>query len=338
MHVLFEDPLLICKHAVEMTFLRPTRYVYDEHHYFYVDVASTDFHIARADTECVLTLQYGRIADAREMMADKLVLTQKLFETTSAGNMMSFVASSCFPQVTMHFLRLTDYCRKHYDILGITFDNAEELIDTVTKAAQGSLFAAMEQKEPNGSVIATKRIVWQVKAFCVLLLDVPDAKAIAWLQSLPDDEAVYAYSMTFPTHDVGAFWGSHQFCWLALAHEKVGLYEGALRFAGLQFGPVSKAGYPLAKWAYVVAFACKGRVLAKLDRHDEALSAFQAGIAASKESYSLMEAFALRELANYGGGGGAAAVQAGKDLEAKLQTFEGRMTRAEFDGLTIGPQ
>ena len=77
-------------------------------------------------------------------------------------------------------------------------------------------------------------------------------------------------------------------------------------------------------------------MLARLNRHAEALAAFQAGVATSKESYSLMEAFAYRELANYADGGGAA-VQAGVDLEAKLKTFDGRLTRDEFGGLTIGP-
>ena len=68
-------------------------------------------------------------------------------------------------------------------------------------------------------------------------------------------------------------------------------------------------------------------------------SAFQAAVAVSKETYSLMEAFALRELANYaaGVGGDAAAAQAAKDLELKLNTFEGRLTRDEFNTLTISP-
>merc|ERR1719272_2883589 len=126
-------------------------------------------------------------------------------------------------------------------------------------------------------------------------------------------------------------------CWLALAHEKVGLFDGAIRFADLQLEPdMQKAGTPLSQWPQVIALACKGRVFAKLNRHDEALIAFRAAITTSKESYSLMEAFALRELANYTGIG-EAAVQAGKDLEFKLDTFKGRMTRAEFDGLTIAP-
>ena len=125
--------------------------------------------------------------------------------------------------------------------------------------------------------------------------------------------------------------------WIALAHEKYGLYDGAIRFADLQLEPDEmKAGLPLTKWPQVIASACKGRVLAKLSRHDEALAAFQAAIVTSKASYSLMEAFAHRELANYADGG-AAAVQAAKDLEIKLDSFEGRMTRAEFDALTIAP-
>lgn len=42
-----------------------------------------------------------------------------------------------------------------------------------------------------------------------------------------------------------------------------------------------------------------------------------------------MKAFACRELANYAAGG-EASVQAGKDLENKLDTFKGWMTRADF--------
>ena len=70
------------------------------------------------------------------------------------------------------------------------------------------------------------------------------------------------------------------------------------------------------------------------DSRPEALDAFQAAVTVSKGSYSLMEALAYRELANYAAGGDAA-VQAGVDLEAKLKTFEGRLTREEFDAIRI---
>ena len=130
-------------------------------------------------------------------------------------------------------------------------------------------------------------------------------------------------------NDYTAFINISQSVWIALAHEKVGMYAGALRFADLQLS------VPLQTWPRVIALACKGRVFAKLGRHDEALAAFEAAVAASTQSYSLMEALAYRELANYADAG-AAAVQAGKDLEIKLATFEG-LTRNESDGLTIAP-
>ena len=193
----------------------------------------------------------------------------------------------------------------------------------------------MEQKGAGGGLFSTKTIVWHTKAMCILHLDVDDSKAIAWLQSLPDNDAYYAYSMTMPALDPLGVCNVHTACYLALAHEKVGLLDGAIRFADLQLEPdVLKAGIPLAKWPQVIALACKGRVFAKLNQHDKALAAFQAAIIVSKQSYSLAEAFALRELANCVGIGDAA-VRAGKDLEAKLDTFKGRMTRAEFDHLTI---
>ena len=89
-----------------------------------------------------------------------------------------------------------------------------------------------------------------------------------------------------------AFKGHVHIIWIALAHEKYALHDGALRFADLQLGPMSKGGMPAQAWTNVMAFACKGRVLAKLGRHEEALVAFQAAITASTKSYRLMEASA----------------------------------------------
>ena len=222
---------------------------------------------------------------------------------------------------------------------GVTFDNAEEMLISVASknGALGILFTRLDHKGSGGGTHSTPRYVMHVKSMFILHTDVPKSKAVAWLESLPSNEDFIACSMTTPSCDHAATFGSYQSCWIALAHEKVGLYKGALRFADLQLEPdMLKAGTPKQKWSQVIASACKGRVLAKLGRHDEALAAFQAAIATSKESYSLMQAFAYRELANYAGGGDAA-VHAGGDLEATLKTFEGRMTRAEFAELKIGP-
>jgi hypothetical protein len=178
--------------------------------------------------------------------------------------------------------------------------------------------------------------------------NVPASNAIAWLESLPADDEFYRISMTMPTHDQGAMFGcAHQTCWIALAHEKVGLYEGALRFCRLSLEPdLLKAGMPHIKWAAMIASACKGRVLTKLNRHTEALAAFQAAISSSKESYPMLEALAYRELVHacdavspsiLPAPVAEAAAQAGRDLEAKLIEFGSRLTRVEFDMLSIAP-
>ena len=313
-------------------------YRYDEHHRVVVELISTDA-VAFGGTPWLLTLQYGRVEEVLSMLDVNLLHLQRMAEfPASAGYALGVFFSAASLPPLHHIVGSPKHVQSLYAILGITFDNAEERMDTVTKSSQGVYFTTMERKEPGGGFFSLKRIIWQIKAQCILDLDVPKPQATAWLESLPDNEAFYAYSMTLPHEDYGTFMGMYQACWIALAHEKVGLCEGALRFADLQLETdILKAGTPLKKWPQVIAYACKGRVLAKLDRHDEALVAFQAAIAVSKESYSLMVLLALRELANYTDGGGDAAVQAAKDLALKLGTFKGRMTREEFAGLTIAP-
>ena len=83
--------------------------------------------------------------------------------------------------------------------------------------------------------------------------------------------------------------------------------------------------------------------MTKLNRHPEGLAAFQAAIVTSKESYPMMEALAYRELANCNATADApanvlaAVAQAQIDLEEKLKEFDDRMTRAEFNTLSIAP-
>ena len=272
-------------------------------------------------------------------MDDNLLLVQRVVQCPGSGYMLSVILGClCLPGIC-HILGLqTTHTRKIFEMYGTTFDDAEERIVTLTQPARGVLFTGIDHTGPDfGGALSLKRILLQIQAFGVLNGDVSEAKAVAWLESLPDNEAFVAQSVTLPTCDYGAVHSMYQFCWIALANEKYSMYAGALRFAELQLETdLLKGGAPLLKWPQVIALACKGRVLAKLGRHDEALVAFQAAISTSKESYSLMAALAYRELANYADGGGAA-VQAAVDLEAKLQTFAGRMTQDEFDGLTIGP-
>ena len=98
---------------------------------------------------------------------------------------------------------------------------------------------------------------------------------------------------------------------------------------------------PGALWAQTIALACKGRVCAKLNQHTEALDAFQRAIAVSNQSFRMVQALALRELANYEYTGAdaeiaAAVAQAKIDLDRKLDEFEVRIAADEFEQLSIG--
>lgn len=314
---------------------------FETHHSIFGDLLGVDNFISIGAPQFVLSMQYGRVAEAMEMNTANLVWTKQVMEMpSSSAYALEFFWSSTALSRSYHMFGMPSQVQAHFKSHGITFENAEERLDEVLKPMQGGLMAPVGQKGPGGGFFSLTRCAWQIKSFCVLNMDVmnvSESNAVAWLESLPDNETIYEYSVLLPTHDLTAIVQAVQFCWTALAHEKCNLYSGALRFADLQLEPdLLKAGNPLTKWPQVIALACKGRVLAKLNRHDEALIAFQAAIATSKKSYNLMEAFAYRELSNYAAGGDAA-VQAGVDLEAKLKTFEGRMTRADFDRLTIGP-
>ena len=314
-------------------------YSYDHnvHHTLAIEIFSTNSHLWGSDS-FILVAQYGRVDDARRMMDDQAAVFKTFSEhKASVGYVLTMVHALAFSAQVQHIQGLPLHLQTWFATAGVTFDTAEEWLDTLTKPSQGSLFRVLGHKGPGGGLFSLDRQVWHIKAMCVLNLEVPEAKSLAWLKSLPDNETINAYSMSLPTSAPGGAPFYYGVVWIALAHEKVGLHDGALRFADLQLEPdVLKGGFPLTKWPRVMALACKGRVFARLHRPDEALVAFRAAITLSKDSYSLMEAFALRELANYVGIG-EAAVKAGKDLEVKLKMFEGRMTKEEFDGLTIAP-
>ena len=310
---------------------------YEQHHGTIVDYMSLDLHLLGAELN-VLALEFGRAEEVMQMLEGHLTVVQK-FAVNPLSNGYVHTASCVvlmLPQL-QHVLGLSTQVQQTFATFGLTFENLEERYDTLTKPMQGSLYTATGHKGPGGGTLSTTRCMWQLKAMCILNLDVPKSQSVAWLKSLPNNEAVIAYAMTLPHMSPSGGLAYHPGCWLALTHEQVGLYDGAVRFADLQLETdVLKAGVPLTKWPQVIALACKARVFAKLNRHEEALVAFQAAIATSKQSYSLMEAFALRELANYVHAGDAA-VHAGKALEQKLRSFKSRMTVAEFGKLTIAP-
>ena len=124
--------------------------------------------------------------------------------------------------------------------------------------------------------------IWQVGSFCILHGDVPDAEAVGWLNQLPDNETMIKMALMHGIHDHGAVCEMHNYLWLALAHEKVGLHAGALRICalGLETEP-SRGGTP-SSWDMSAMHGCTGRVLSKLGRKTEALAAFNAGVWCSR--------------------------------------------------------
>ena len=318
-------------------------YVYEEHHAFIADMFSGDFCIISGGADWLLTLQFGRVSDALPIMEARLNAVEKVVSDTSSPSRMFDLPAAANLFVILHITGQSQMVRKFCKVLGYTFDTVSKTLSELTEPV--AFYTSMDHKGAGGGVLSLKRLCWQIKCFLIMHAAVSSAKAIAWLESLPDDEGFIEVSMTMPTHDHGCLIGvSHQTCWLALAHEKVGLNGGALRFCRLALEPdLMKAGVPSNKWARTIALACKGRVLAKLKRHDEALIAFQAAISTSLESYSMMEAFAYRELANVDVTAGTpatvveAAAQARHNLEEKLKEFDGRLTHAEFDTLSIAP-
>jgi hypothetical protein len=336
---------------------RSNAYDYYEHHRFLAEVFSGDTWLGVNGCDWLLTLQYGRVADAVAVMEKRLsvmakVMADNTYSRTRAKDIAMSVSNLL---VCFHVHGKQQMARRLIELVGFTFDSVGDFLSDLVRD-KTTTYTGMDHTGPGvgGALVSLKRLCWQIKSFLVMHTDVLVGKAIAWLESLPSsDDDFYQVSMTLPSHDPGALFGiNHQTCWIALAHEKVGLYEGALRFCRLALEPdMKKAGTPYSKWELTIASACKGRVLMKLSRHIEALAAFQMAIASSKESYPMMEAMAYRELANVHDATlsttlpapiATAAAQAGRDLEATLGPFWkgsgcGRLTRAEFDMLTIAP-
>ena len=130
----------------------------------------------------------------------------------------------------------------------------------------------------------------------------------------------------------------YQSVWLALAAEKLGLVEIALRFVEYSVEPEVSKGGTLSRWPQVLAYCCKGRVLAKRGQHVQADEAFRAGVDASKEStFPLIEALALRELAQHDCNEfGQTAAVARKELVEKLGALD-CLSAKEFASLRIAP-
>ena len=325
-------------------------FIFDEHHLLLVDFCSMDS-MVWGGAEWFLAMQFGRVTDAVLLLEQRyLLFTKVAADLASPSRSQDILFGICCFFTQCHICGQPQMIQKVCDLFGFTFDSLADFLSEIADTSQN--FTLMEQKGPGGKgFISLKKTLWHVKSFLVMHTDVPTSKARAWLESLPDDEAFIQYSITaFPTQDQGSMLGStYQTCWIALAHETVGLYDGALRFCSLALETdLAKGAAPHTKWARTVAQVCKGRVFAKRKQDLQALEAFQAATEIAKQSFPVIEALAYRELVSCFGttdghhdDGSPAAVavasaQAAKFQENKLKEFGGRLTKAEFDILTIG--
>ena len=318
-------------------------YNYAEHSAFIAATVSNDICLCGGGAPWMLAMAYGRISDAVGLLAGLLVETTNFVKNPLVrGFKFTSVFTSYIVSGVHYMLGQQQNVRSLWETLGVNFESAERWFVNLTH--DDGFFTSMEQRGPGGGTISLSRCVWQLKAMCILNDDtIPIVDAKAWLETLPTEHREFVLVSATASYleddpcDAHALYGGHQTFWLALAFEKVGLYQEALRYADWQLElKTTHAAVPESKWIHVTALACKGRVFAKLDRHQEALAAFQAAASVSLESYRMMQAFAYRELAQYEQAPAKVRADANASLAATLAGFGTFCTRAEFDSLKFG--
>ena len=321
-------------------------YTYEDHHAMLCNVASCDFYFMGSEPFWLL-LQYGRVKDSVAILERMTTVNvQKLVKDPLAmGYRYTLLFASCMMStvIFMHGSMGDHFAKSLWHSLGLTFENAEEwMLDIAEDGAYTKVDFMWEEGDTPGAkgLMNPKRMVWQLK--CVMILCsrdqsfVSDAAAIRFLRTLPEDDAeFFALSLCMGDWDHPSVFGLIEAVWIALACEKVGLDDAAIRFADFQLGPLKRCGNPNRKYSSVMALHCKGRVLAKLNRPEESLAAFQRAVAVSQASFPMMQAFAYRELERCTAAPEAVAAKARADLDAELRAFQGRLTRAEFDSLYV---
>jgi hypothetical protein len=339
---------------------------------------STDACLSTIGGSWFMLMHYGNIDITNREVDKALMNTPKLMNNpmcASFGQDVCNIATS-WP-VACHFLGRSDAVKQLYSMLDFTFANViDRMQHQIVK--QAVLFIPYETEGGRG-LFSLTRIIWKVKALMILHCDVPQEDAVEFLHSLPDSATMVRQSLAHGTHDQGQVVNLYQYLWLALAHEKVGLYEGALRMAELGcaetlvegmnpniwclYGALFLFGYifdlkgasesnlsshtsPLTHHFIVLSYgnhrpptyACRGRVLAALGKHEEARRAFQAGVDVSKTTFRLSQALALRDLADYltsVGDDAPAEVAARRELATAVAAFGGKLTDAQFSTIDL---
>merc|ERR1719272_2665652 len=125
----------------------------------------------------VLAIQYGRVEEAKGMMQDQSTDFQKIASNPSCAGYSIIVSMAlCMLSPAQHILGVSKHVQTVYAAAAITFDNAEDRLDTLTKPLQGGLFTGMKQRGTGNGLFSLIRMVWNLKAMCILHLDVPKSK------------------------------------------------------------------------------------------------------------------------------------------------------------------
>lgn len=319
-------------------------YNFDNHHAAAGKMYTYDPMVCTLSYDWILLMHYGDATCAMRYIDKRVGWTKKLkaVKTVSISHVFDCMLTfGCLPNMN-HILNRPDATLATFALLGVTFDNAEAVLTELGDLSP--IFSPMNCEEPGHGWFSLTRCVYNAKCFLILHGNVPKDKAVAFLKSLPKAEQLARQSVLCNeagniSNDMGLFMSQvHQNWPLALACEKLGLFEETLHYAEYTLNTDVTTGGSEMHWPDVIAFACKGRTLAKHNDHVGANAAFCAGVEAAKASkFHLMEALALRELAlhdhdNYT----EIARQARLDLGAKLKIFDGRMTLQELGSLKLG--
>ena len=198
-----------------------------------------------------------------------------------------------------------------------------------------------EEDVESSSMCSSDRIVWSNKAIMILDCNVPEADAKAFLESLPDSDTMIRRSLYKGKIDLGNVIGCYNYLPLALAHEKMAMYDGALRMVSLALETKRERGFLFQRWSVPATIACKGRVLAAMGKPEEAMAAFEAAVEMCQtdpKTFTLVAAVALRELRDYCTSVGSTqrAQSAQVQLDAKLNEFDIRMSPEQFSKVSLG--
>jgi hypothetical protein len=219
-------------------------YVHEEYHSMLCIVGSLNNWFSGGEAFW-LTMQFGRVKDALVLLKRQSADILKLMVDPHAnGYHYTLTWAAAILSSVLHLHGLNDDVRQNIAALGLTFKGAEEWACHISMRSAGT-FTRLEWKWEDGAVPAngglnsTVRMLWQIKCIMIVCCHVAELDAIAFLHTLPaDDDVLCAVSNTMGTHDHSAIFGFTQIYWLALACEKVRMYEEAIRFANFQLGYV----------------------------------------------------------------------------------------------------